>query len=160
MNDAKQIFSDEQTVALNAGVSALSTNVISLATGKNYKNFQTSNTKYADPSDAGITRILVQVMGELLEAAVDGATLTIGLYTHSTATVNSGTLIDSKVVTVNTAGTGATAIGTVLWDFGVPNEVLAATKYFGLYYTVATQNISTGKVFAAIVPGVQNTSDE
>lgn len=156
--DAKNVFADGLDVGISIG-SVISTNVIRIATGKTYRRFTNAATKYADPSDLGKTRLLVKVTDELLEAAVDGATLTIGLYKHTTAAVNSGTLVDSKVVTVNTAGTGATAIGTTLWDIGLPVDALDQ-EYFGLYFTVAAQNMASGKIFAALMDGVEKTSEE
>jgi hypothetical protein len=144
--DAKHVFSDEQTVALNAGANANSTNVWSAATGK--AEFDSTTAKYADFSTLAEMRILVTVEGEALAAAVDGAVLTIAVYEHTAATsIDSGNVILTKDITVNTAATGATAIGTVLADFILPQGEIDE-KYLGLDYSVATQNISTGKVTA------------
>ncbi len=157
--EAKHVFSDGQTVAINAAASATSTNVVRLATGKTYRRYTNAATKFADPSDVGKLRLLVKVTDELLEAAADGAVLTIKLMKHTTSAVGSGTEVDSKAVTVNTAGTGATAIGTTLWDIGLPVDELDE-EYFGIEYDVATQNIDTGKIFAALMDGAEKTSEE
>lgn len=160
-NEAKHIFSDSQDISGSANDTLQATNVNSLATGESYKNFQSSNVKYADPSNAGLTRLLIKVMGTVLAAAVDGCVLTMRLYSHTSAsTIRSGTLIDSKAVTINTTGTGATAIGTILWDIALPNTVLGAKKYFGIDYLLETQDLTTGAVFAALVDGVEVRSDE
>ncbi len=152
--DAKNVFGDGLDVGISIG-SVISTNVIRIATGKDYKRYQASNVKYADPSDLGDTRLLVKVTDEILSAAVSGATLQIDLYKHTTSTVNSGTVVDSKTVTV----TADVAIGTTLWDIGLPVDELDE-EYFGLYFTVAVQNMASGKIFAALMDGVEKTSEE
>ena len=144
---------------LDAGISignVISTNVIELIAGKNYKRFAGAATKYADPSDVGNLRLLVKVTDEILSAAVSGATLKMDLYSHSTATVNSGTIIDSKTITVTTDR----AIGAILWDIGLPVDVINVTQFFGMNFTVAVQNMASGKIFAAIMDGVEKTSEE
>lgn len=153
--ESKHVFSDGQTVAINAGASATSTNVIKLATGKNYKRYQVSNVKYADPSDLGKLRLLVKVTDEILSPAVSGATLTIKLMKHTTAAVGSGTEVDRKLITITTDR----AIGETLWDIGLPVDSLDE-EFFGIEYDVAVQNISTGKMFAALMDGVEKTSEE
>ncbi len=144
---------------LDAGISigsVISTNVIELIAGKNYKRFAGAATKYADPSDVGNLRLLVKVTDEILSAAVSGATLKMDLMSHSTATVTSGTIIDSKTITVTTDR----AIGAILWDIGLPVDVINVTQFFGMNFTVAVQNMASGKIFAAIMDGVEKTSEE
>lgn len=156
VRDNDLIFSDEQSAALNAGVNADSTNNIRLAAGEDYLG----NTKYADISALGEMRLLVTVEDTALAAAVDGAVLTIGLYNHTAASsFASGTKLLEKSVTVNTAGTGATAIGTVLIDLGIPIDEITK-EYLGLDIDVATQNISAGKISAMLVDHVEKRSDE
>ena len=153
--DKQLVFADGLDVGISIG-SVLSTNVIELIAGKNYKRFSGAATKYADPSDTGNLRLLVKVTDEILSASVSGATLQMDLYSHSTATVNSGTIIDSKTVTVTTDR----AIGAILWDIGLPVDVINVTQFFGIYFTVGAQNMASGKIFAAIMDGVEKTSEE
>lgn len=152
--DAKNVFADGLDVGISIG-SVISTNVIQIATGKTYRRYTNAAAKYADPSDVGKTRLLVKVTDEILSAAVSGATLQIDLYRHTTAAVNSGTVVDSKTVTV----TADVAIGTTLWDIGLPVAVINE-EYFGLYFTVGAQNMASGKIFAALMDGVEKTSEE
>ena len=153
--DKQLVFGDGLDVGINVG-SVISTNVIKLIAGKNYKRFSGAATKYADPSDTGNLRLLVKVTDEILAAAVSGATLKMDLMSHSTATVTSGTIIVSNTITVTTNR----AIGSVLWDIGLPLDVINVTQFFGLNFTVAVQNMSSGKVFAAIMDGSEKTSEE
>lgn len=153
--DKQLVFGDGLDVGINVG-SVISTNVIELIAGKNYKRFAGAATKYADPSDTGNLRLLVKVTDELLSAAVSGATLKMDLMSHSTATVTSGTIIVSNTITVTTDR----AIGAILWDIGLPVDVINVTQFFGLNFTVAVQNMASGKVFAAIMDGSEKTSEE
>jgi hypothetical protein len=152
IRDNDQVLSDAQSVVLNAAAAALSTNVIQLPTGEDWKK----NTIYPGPHRLGKMRVLCSV-ATALAAAVDGAVLTIGVYTHSTTTVNSGTLIASKSVTINTTGTGATAIGTILADLMIPQDT-TFSQYLGVYYSVATQNVSAGAVDCALVSEVEKVT--
>ena len=149
VRDNLQVLSDAQSVILNAAAAALSTNVFQLPTGENWKK----DTVYPSPHRLGKMRVFCSV-STALAAAVDGAVLTIGVYTHSTTTVNSGTLIASKSVTVNTAGTGATAAGTIIADLMIPQDT-PFSQYLGVYYSVATQNVSAGAVDCALVKEVE-----
>lgn len=153
--DKKQVFADGLDVGISIG-SVISTNVIKLIAGKNYKRFSGAATKYADPSDMGHVRLLVKVTDEILSAAVSGATLKMDLMSHSTATVTSGTIIDSKTITV----TDDVPIGTILWDIGLPVDAVNVTQFFGMNFTVAVQNMASGKLFAALMEGVEKTSEE
>lgn len=153
--DKQLVFGDGLDVGINVG-SVISTNVIELIAGKNYKRFAGAATKYADPSDVGMKRLLVKVTDEILSAAVSGATLKMDLMSHSTATVTSGTIIDSKTIEVTTDR----AIGAILWDIGLPVDVINVTQFFGMNFTVAVQNMASGKVFAALMDGVEKTSEE
>ena len=153
--DKQLVFADGLDVGISIG-SVLSTNVIELIAGKNYKRFAGAATKYADPSDTGNLRLLVKVTDEILSAAVSGATLQMDLMSHSTAAVASGTVIDSKTITVTTDR----AIGAILWDIGLPVDVINVTQFFGVNFTVAVQNMASGKIFAAIMDGVEKTSEE
>jgi len=153
--ESKHVFADGLDVGINIG-SVISTNVIKLVAGKNYKRFAGAATKYADPSDVGKLRLLVKVTDEILSAAVSGATLQIDLYRHSAADVNSGTVVDSKTITVTTDR----AIGAELWDIGLPVDDINQSQFFGLYFTVGAQNMASGKIFAALMDGVEKTSEE
>ncbi|KKN01513.1 hypothetical protein LCGC14_1127010 [marine sediment metagenome] len=153
--DKQLVFGDGLDVGISIG-SVISTNVIELIAGKNYKRFSGAATKYADPSDTGLLRLLVKVTDEILVAAVSGATLKMDLMSHSTATVTSGTIIDSKTIEVTTDR----AIGAILWDIGLPVDVINVTQFFGMNFTVAVQNMSSGKLFAALMVGAEKTSEE
>ena len=153
--DKQLVFGDGLDVGISIG-SVISTNVIQLIAGKNYKRFSGAATKYADPSDVGNLRLLVKVTDEILSAAVSGATLKMDLMSHSTATVTSGTIIDSKTVEITTDR----AIGAILWDIGLPVDVINVTQFFGMNFTVAVQNMASGKIFAAVMDGVEKTSEE
>ncbi len=153
--DKQLVFADGLDVGISIG-SVISTNVIELIAGKNYKRFTGAATKYADPSDVGNLRLLVKVTDEILSASVSGATLKMDLMSHSTAAVTSGTIIDSKTIEV----TADRAIGAILWDIGLPVDVINVTQFLGMNFTIAVQNMTSGKLFAAIMDGVEKTSEE
>ena len=153
--DKQLVFADGLDVGISIG-SVISTNVIELIAGKNYKRFTGAATKYADPSDVGNLRLLVKVTDEILSASVSGATLKMDLMSHSTAVVTSGTIIDSKTIEV----TADRAIGAILWDIGLPVDVINVTQFLGMNFTIAVQNMTSGKLFAAIMDGVEKTSEE
>lgn len=153
--DKQLVFGDGLDVGINVG-SVISTNIIKLIAGKNYKRFSGAATKYADPSDMGNLRLLVKVTDEILSAAVSGATLKMDLMIHSTAVVTSGSIIESKTIEVTTDR----AIGAILWDIGLPVGTLAASQFIGMNFTVAVQNMASGKVFCAIMDGTEKTSEE
>lgn len=110
-----------------------------------------------DPSSGGHNPIIeVRVTDTELATAIDGGTLTISLYEHTAATsIESGNLIAiSPTLTVNTTGTGGTAVGTVLWRIAIPSDTITE-RYVGLYYTRAVQTFSTGVVDAAVLWGTE-----
>jgi hypothetical protein len=144
--EQRHVMSEDQDITLTAGNGVQSTNVWSAATGKTEFG---GSTKYADFSSLAKMRLVVNVGDTALDAAADGAVLTIAVYEHTAATsIESGNLIISKTVTVNASGgSGATAIGTELADLVLPQGEIDE-KYLGVYYSVATQNISSGSVTA------------
>lgn len=148
--DAYNVFSDAQTLIINAGANAQSTNVLDLdqAAGKDWKG----TARTPDPA-AALGTIEVRAT-TALDAAVTGAVLTIALYEHTAATtINAGNLIASKAITVTDDATVIPA-GTVLWRYRInPDEV--DERYLGLDYSVATQNIAAGACDAALLLGVE-----
>ena len=153
--DKQLVMGDGLDVGISIG-SVLSTNQIKLIAGKNYKRFAGAATKYADPSDTGNLRLLVKVTDEILSASVSGATLKMDLMSHTTAAVASGTIIVSNTITVTTDR----AIGAVLWDIGLPVDVINVTQFFSVNFTVAVQNMASGKLFVALMDGTEKTSEE
>jgi hypothetical protein len=146
MRDAKLLFSDAQSMAINAAANSNSTNVIDLTSGNGKDAL--GNARVADPSAGGRPVVEILVTTALVGAA-DSAVLTIALYEHTAATsIDSGNLITSLTVTVGTAGVAA---GT-RFSLPIPADVIDE-RYIGLDYSVATQNISSGNVDAAIVMG-------
>jgi hypothetical protein len=136
-----------QSMAINAAANAISTNVIQLPTGVDWKG----NTIYPGPHRLGMNRVLCKVDTKLV-AAVDGAVLTVAVYTHSAATsIDSGTLLASKDITVNIDGP---AVGTILADLMLPQDA-TYLQYLGVDYSVATQNISSGAVDCMLVKEVE-----
>jgi hypothetical protein len=89
------------------------------------------------------------------------ATLTILVYRHSTATVNSGTVI-YQTPAFAISGTALTAYdgktnGTILC-MPLPDNV-DEDAYFGLYYTVGTQAFTAGAIDAWVGPPMQSRYD-
>jgi hypothetical protein len=123
------------------------------AAGKEWKyKYDGTSTRTPDPSSGGAGVIEVKVTTDFV-AAADGAVLTIYLYEHTAATsINSGNIIgQSEPITVNIDGQDA---GTVLWRFHIPTDKVTE-RYLGLYYGVATQNITTAAVDAALLWGAE-----
>lgn len=148
--DAKHIFSEAQSVVLNAGAAAQATNVFELVAGED----PWGTTKYADPSVLGKMRVVVKASTALV-AAVDGAVITVSVYSHTAATnIQTGTLLASKATTINTTGG---AIGDLLADLMIPQNT-NTKQYIGVYYSVATQNISAGAVDAYLTDHVERKS--
>ena len=156
IRDAKHIFSDEQSMDIDVGTE-ISTNVIRLATGKNYKRYSGAATKFADPSDLGKMRLKV-VVTTALNAAGAG-TLVINLQKHTTSTTTSGTIVASSpsITTANDVTT--LPAGTVLWDLALPQDSIDL-EYLGVSYTIGSQNIDAGAASAFLVDGIEKTSEE
>jgi len=156
--DLYTTFGDGDDITANAGAGTQSANVWDLdqAAGKEWKyKFDGTSTRTPDPWTGGNGPIEVKV-STALAAAVDGCVLTIYLYEHTAATsIESGNIIaQSPAITINSAATGATAVGTVLWRFYIPQDKITE-RYVGLYYAIATQNLSAGAVDAALLAGAE-----
>ena len=143
-------FSKAQSVVMNAAANANSTNVMDLSDGKTLKD-HLGNTIYNDLGDLPC-RILVWV-GTALDAAVTGAILSIKMYSHSAAaSIEGGTQIGATVSTTSIDDAAANfPAKTVLMDVIVPANTIDG-RYFGLDYSVATQNIVAGTVHALLFP--------
>lgn len=149
-------FSDGQDISANAAAGNQSTNVLDLdqAVGISWKyKFDGTSSRTPDPSSGGHDPVIEVRVTTAFVAAVDGAVLTITLYEHTAASsINSGNIIAvSQPITVNIAGQ---AVGTVLWRIAIPSDKVTE-RYLGLYFGVATQNINTAAVDAAILPGTE-----
>lgn len=132
------VYSDGQSIIINAAAAAISSNVQKLVAGKDFLGTQ----KFADLSVLGKMRVVAQAK-TLITAVADSAVLTIAVYNHSAATnIHTGTLLASVDVTVPLAGLAA---GTNLADLMIPQGKIAL-QYVGVYYSVATQNIDAGTV--------------
>jgi hypothetical protein len=142
MNESKHIFSESQSAVINAGAGSQSTNVWKAAAGVDDQG----NTKYADFSSLSEMRILVNVGDTALVGS--GAVLTIAVYEHTAATsIEAGNLIISKDITLGASGK---AIGAHLADLILPQDEINE-QYLGVYYSVATANITAGTITARAV---------
>ena len=124
IRDAKFIFSDEQAIT----VDALSTNVLDWGEGMEDLDIGEGTPSY------------VNIM---VTTTFDGGTdLTISLYTHTTTTVNSGTVL----LTTQTFAQASLTAGAILLSVSLPPNA-DRDRYFGIYYD-QTDDFTAGKVSA------------
>lgn len=138
------------SIAGTAGSSKTSTNEIyipQVEVGKTRGVFQNDR-----PNLDGRLALNIVVEDEDLKAAVDGSVVTFALYHHTaTGAVTNGTVLVSQAITVNT--TVVYSDGTKLFSLGLPFGQIK--PYLELKVSVATQNLSTGKITAWIAPPTQ-----
>lgn len=141
VKDDLLIFDTEKSIAVNSGQTVVLTSVIPNPVITKYDG-TTGNGRRGMQGDIFFN---VVVEGEDVAAAADGAVVTVALMhdTDATPTTGGDTLL-SFSFTANIAT--AQPDGTVLASMPLP---LAEIKpYLGVLVSVATQNISTGKITA------------
>jgi hypothetical protein len=137
--DKNLVFCESTSIAAAAGASTVLTDVVYIPRGRDHKGTLT-NSRY---NVSGKLFWNCVVEDEDLLAAVDGSVLTFALYndTDSTPTTG-GDIILSAEITENTPTEHPD--GTLL--FSIPLPVTQLKEYFGVKVSVATQDLSTGKV--------------
>ncbi len=140
--DDQLLICESTSIAAAAAAHVHLTNIIYLPQVYDYK--KTAMDDY--PNISGRLYWNCVVEDEDMLAAVDGSVVTFYLYNGDTGTNplvdNGGVAIDSVAITENTPSEHKD--GTLLFSRQVPIGQLH--PYFDLYVTVATQDLSTGKI--------------
>lgn len=144
MMDAQLVFCESMSIAATAGSHVHSTNMVSLPATYNFKGTAMDDS----PNNSGNLFLNIVVEDENLTAASNSSVVTFYLYNGATGTAplpdNSGVAIMSKSISVNS--TSNYPDGTLICSMPLPAGPLK--RHFDLYVTVATQNLSTGKITA------------
>lgn len=147
--DAELLLCESQSIAATAGGSTTSTNVIYIP----QVNDHTDTASNDRPNVSDRLHLNVVVEDEDLLAAVDGSVVTIALYNDTDAVpTTGGDVIITKDITVNTPAVNYVD-GTQIMSTPLPSTLLK--PYFGLLSSVATQDLSTGKITAWIGTPIQ-----
>lgn len=143
MMDNELVLCESLSIAANAGNSTASTNAVYIPALKDHKGDAMDDR----PNVSGRLCLNIVVEDEDLLAAADGSVVTFDLYadTDSTPTIG-GKVIISRAITVDTPSNYPD--GSFICSIPLPIE--AMDQYLGLLATVATQNLSTGKITAWI----------
>ncbi|MDA3834407.1 MAG: hypothetical protein PF495_13565 [Spirochaetales bacterium] len=147
--DAQLLFSEAQDITADSGNSVVSEDVVLIPQVKDH----TETARNDRINQAGKLYFNVVVEDVDLLAAVDGAVVTIALMndTDSVPTTGGDTII-TKDITVNTLAANYVD-GTLIMSVPLPAQTYK--PYFGVLYSVATQNLSAGSVTAWIGGQVQ-----
>ena len=149
--DSQLIFCEALSIAGAAATHKHGTNIVYIPQVKNHKGTSIDDS----PNNSGKLFWNVVVEDEALLAAVDGSVITFYLYNGDTGTNplidNSGVVILSKEITENTPTEHPD--GTLILSMPLPAGQLHL--YFDIYVTVATQELSTGKITSWIGTSVQ-----
>jgi hypothetical protein len=149
--DSELLICESMSIAANAAAHVHGTNIIYVPQVKNHKGTAIDDS----PNNSGRLYWNVVVEDEDMLAAAPSATVTFYLYNGDTGTNplvdNSGSAILSIAVSETT--TSAHPDGTLICSIPLPAGQLH--PYFDIYVTVATQNLSTGKITSWIGGPVQ-----
>lgn len=147
--DAETLLCESMSIAASAGGSTDSTNIVYFPQVKDHKNDDMNQR----PNVSGNLHLNIVVEDEDMLAAVDGSVVTFALYadTDATTVTTDGDVIITRNVTENTPSEHTD--GTQL--FCIPLPVEQIKPYLQLKVSVATQNLSTGKITAWIGPPIQ-----
>lgn len=148
MQDQQWIFATALSIAETAGNSTIGTDVVYLPQGVDHTD--TAELDRTNVSGKNFLNIIVDT--EDMLAAIDGSIVTFELYndTDSVPTTG-GDVIITKAITANTPTDQP--IGTQILSIPLPSGPLK--PYFNIKVSVATQDLSTGKVSAWIGPQTQ-----
>lgn len=147
--DKQTLLCESMSIATTAGSHVHGTNIIDLGVHYNHK-YDAMQARYNVGQNLCLN---IVVEDEDMAAAVNGSVVTFNLYNGATDNPvdNAGTAIITFAVTENTTTTHPD--GTLIASIPIPNQALY--RYLELYVTVATQNLSTGKITAWIAPATQ-----
>ncbi len=145
----------ETDIGVNASSQVEATNSLQLDNVIKYLGTAfLGDTAHNDPGKAGSIMLNVRVTSEAIVAAVNGATIDIELYKHSSGTsIVSGTKVMTVTLTgINLAATEADIqkLGSYLFRGSIPMALWGDTtnKFIGLAFLPKAQNLSAGKVTA------------
>ncbi len=151
MQDKQLVFFESTSIAANAAAHVHPGDIVYIPAVKDHKGSAMDDR----PNTSGRLYWNMVVEDEDMLAAADGSAVTISLYNGDTGTAplidNGGVVIDSVTITENTPSEHPD--GTLLFSRPLPQGQLH--PYFDVYVSVATQNLSTGKVTSWIGPPVQ-----
>ena len=154
IEDALRIADKQDVSAMNATDNLLAEDRIDI--GNIAEDFL-GNVGVQDIGDAGLW--MVAVVTTALEAAVDGALLKLSLYEHTIdETITNGNEIDNKTVTVNTAGTGVTPVGTELWRRKIVKDEIDE-QFIGGNFNLTVQDMAAGNISWFLTPFDQEMLD-
>ena len=149
--DDQLVFCESMSIAANAGAHVHGTNLVYIPQVKNHKGAAIDDS----PNNSGRLFWNVVVEDEDMLAAVDGSVVTFSLYNGDTGSNplvdNGGVAIASIAITENTPSEHKD--GTLICSIPLPAGQLH--PYFDVYVTVATQNLSAGKITSWIGGPVQ-----
>lgn len=149
--DKEMVLCESMSIAASATAHVHGTNIVYIPQVKNFKGTAIDDS----PNNSGRLFWNVVVEDEDMLAAVDGSVVTFYLYNGATGTNplvdNSGVAIASIAITENTPTEHPD--GTLICSIPLPAGQLE--QYFDIYVTVATQNLSTGKITSWIGGPVQ-----
>lgn len=147
--DKETTFCESMSIAASAGGSTDSTDNVYLPQVKDHKNADMNQR----PNVSGRLCLNIVVEDEDMLAAVDGSVVTFALYadTDATTITTDGDKIIERSITENTPSEHPD--GTQLFCIPLPIEQIK--PYLQLKVSVATQDLSTGKITAWIGPPTQ-----
>ena len=146
--DAELVFAESTSIAASAAGSTVLTDVVTIP----QVNDHTDTAQNDRPNVSGRLHWNCVVEDEDLLAAVDGSVLTFELYNDTDTTpTTGGDAILTHTVTANTPTDQPD--GTQL--FSIPLPVGQLKPYYGVKVSVATQDLSTGKVTSWIGGPIQ-----
>lgn len=146
--DAQLLLCESMSIAAAAAGSVVATNVVDLGQLVDHKGVN----MYDRPGVNMKNCLNIVVEDEDMAAAVNGSVVTLALYNDTDAVpTTGGDVILTFDVTENT--TSDHPDGTQLCCLPLP--VGALKRYLGLKASIATQNLSTGKITAWIGPPIQ-----
>lgn len=146
--DSQLVFATAVSIAASAAGSTVLTDVVYIPQVNDHKGTAMNDR----PNVSGSLFWNCIVDGENMLAAVDGSVVTFELYADSDSTpTTGGTVILTKAITENTPTDHPD--GTQL--FCIPLPIGQFGPYLGVKVSVATQDLSTGKVSCWIGPPLQ-----
>lgn len=154
--DKEVLLSDNQTLVINNGVTAVSTNTLDLYNGNTFPATGTlvtfdnkdalGNTMFPDLGRSTELRLLMQVTASATGAS---SVLTASVITSAAANLSSPTVIMSS------AGIPmATLIAGYRFSLTVPPNVLTQ-RYFGVQYAVSGANMTGGTITTTLLLDAQ-----
>lgn len=147
--DAQLMLSDAQDISAAAAASVVGESVVYIPQVKDH----TGTSRNDRPNVSDRLHLNVVVEDTDLLAAVDGSVVTIALYNDSDAVpTTGGDVIITKDITVNTPAVSYVD-GTQIMSVPLPSGILK--PYFGMKFSVATQELAAGALTCWIGTPIQ-----